>query len=235
MTEELDALVETILSDPELGGKSRDEKLLYIYQKFPLLAVSGDPKLPYVLYKSRLTCDYFSVDPLAEGLTQKYCDDGFKSETTCTGLAQENCSWYKMRFFVDELRDSLNDEELQLYYSFWIQKIAKNYGVKRINEHLKKHLKEDWGEYSHRWFASTKNLADIYEAVKGTRKWNRQFRKSKKLLKKYTREITAEQQLSRLLNHYRNHPDKATPFPFRLNPDLIRDVKEMNKEYKLIS
>jgi len=182
----------------------RDEKLLWLYSNHPFL---GGPELDYVIYKAGITCPYFSVDLSAEDPFKKYCDDGFRTPTTCNGLSEERCAWHNTRFFIHKLQ--MNRKELKEFYRRWVSRIAERHSKEEVLEHLKKHLEE---ERDHRWYASSRNLLDIYQAVGGNKK-EKIHREIKKMLRKYKGKITVEQQLYRLLAHYRNHLDTATAPP----------------------
>jgi hypothetical protein len=226
--ESLDEIVEILREDPELQKReTRDEKLRYVQ---PRLCLKNDLEELYVTSKLGLTCPHLSVDPYAADPSKKYCDDGFKTPTNCTGSREEECGWYNTRFLVDELKDKLSDDELDLYYFIWIRDIADNYDEPRIVAHLKKHLKED---RSGRWFASAQNLMNIYGIVGDMGNPHKAFRKTQKILKGYEGDITTEQKLYGLLNHYRKHlqhfmsrENIVTKWP------LVERVKEINAEYR---
>jgi hypothetical protein len=211
--EELDGIVSDIVKNPFfMGDVPLHQKLLHLYGVHPWLAARGGPELDYVLYKAGLTCPYFSADPWADDPFKRYCDDGFKAPANCTGLRPDTCSWHGTRRWVGELKEFLSEEQLGTYYRMWTDRIASGYTPERIVKHLENHSRE---ERSREWYASTRNLVDIYERVEGADGKNPLFLEAKETLSGYKETITTEQQLLRLLKHYRKHLDVSTKMPLR--------------------
>jgi hypothetical protein len=188
----------------ELNNRSKDGRLFEFYKYYGYL---DTPRLLYLLnnIKDEVDmglCEYFSID---DDYTMK-CSLGLESETNCTSLNHENCSWKKLGNFINEL----SEEDLGIVYDKWVGDIAVKYSVQRINAHLFKHLNEDKSDIN-KWLASAENLYNIHNKVKRVDKNSEIIRKYEKIIKHSN--INIRIKLKRLLNHYRKHFYKATKPP----------------------